>query len=605
MFLKGITITYAMPICSPSSPGFLFSGKITEPLNIEDGMVNVKFNSNCIAVICPIRENAIKTWRLNHITSFGQSGGILTFECCSTCSDPGTSRCSINIIQEKSSIVLNLMEKAIRSNPNTGEIHYERSILGDIYHCDHECGQPQRLLPAFSDPNIYRSASVSPQKEVAVPIDINNEFEVPALGTQSSGKSNDSGFPDTPLPNHDVSSNTSSSPSPTDSAVKVSHVAKPRSSTVSIPSSITQSPAHVRSFSETAAQLKDDDVAHERRMTIDTEPAYSSKFGKLKYTDVLTSQSSPRRARFEDPVQYVTVQHDSPSRDSKSSRLERVDENDGIYDTPFEPGFWEAPEGGPFSPPGPSVSQRSSRSDSSTGQPITVRLTPSHVTPFSSGSDVRGDRVEEPNVPSRQRRANRPQAKETVKLFGGSEGNQQQGRGRSRLHSTGDVLDCMPDFRKNPRGSVDNLHQVGNGFIGRSDLLSKLHEQEEILSKFLARSRNEKNDEYGSAGKSDTLNKPYRIFEETDHEVDLDNYNRFASPTHPRSGRSSSSSDRGGMDRVLTKVASDTVRGYAYKIQIPLSDTVYDVPRRAAPAPNLANLRVDAPPKPQRYVAST
>ena len=588
-----------MPMSS-APPGFLFSGKITEPLNIEDGMVNVKFNSNCIAVICPIKENAIKTWRLNHITSFGQSGGILTFETCSTCSDPGTSRCSINIIQEKSSVILNLMEKTIRSNPNTGEIHYERSILGDIYHCDHDCGQPQRLLPAYSDPNIYRSSTGSPQKEVAVPIDI-HEFEVP-YSTVSSGKSSDSGFPTTPLPHRDVMSN--GTPSPTDS--KVNQVIRPHGR-VSLQSITAQSPVHARSYSETAAQVQDDDNVFGRRMTIDTEPPYSNKFGKLKYTDVQTSQSSPKRTRFEDPIQYATVQHDSPSRESKS-KLEPVDENDGIYDTPFEPGFWETVENGPFSPPGPSVSQRSSRSDSSTGQPITVRLTPAHATPSSPGSDARGVRFEDPEVPSRHRRGNRPQVKEIVKLFGGnSGGNTAAPKGRSRLHSTGDVLDCTPEFRRNPRGSVDNLHQVGIGSNGvaKSDLLSKLHEQEELLTKFLARSRNERNEEYGSTGgKTDTLNKPYRIFEEADQEADFENY-RYTSPTHPRSGRSSSASDRSAMDRVLTKVASDTVRGYAYKIQIPLSDTVYDVPRRAAPAPNLANLRVDAPPKPQRYIAST
>lgn len=557
-------------------------------------MVNIKFNSNCIAVICPIKENAIKTWRLNHITSFGQSGGILTFESCSTCSDPCTSRCSINIIQEKSSVILNLMEKTIRSNPNTGEIHYERSILGDIYHCDHDCGQPQRLLPAYSDPNIFRSSTVSPQKEVAVPIDI-HEFEVP-FSTVSSGKSSDSGFPNT----HDITSN--GTPSPTDA--KANHVTKPHGR-VSVQSVTTQSPVHVRaqSYSETATYIPDDDSAFGRRMTIDTEPPYSSKYDKLKYTDVMTSHSSPKRTRFEDPVQYATVQHDSPSKESKS-KLEPVDENDGIYDTPFEPGFWETADSGPFSPPGPSVSQRSSRSDSSTGQPITVRLAPAHITPSSPGSDARGVRFEDPEVPSRQHRGNRPQVKEIVKLFGGANGGTPAG-GRSRLHSTGDVLDCAPEFRRNPRGSVDNLHQVGigsNGYVAKNDLLSKLHEQEELLTKFLARSRNERNDEYG--GKADTLNKPYRIFEETDHDSDLENY-RYTSPTHPRSGRSSSASDRSAIDRVLTKVASDTVRGYAYKIQIPLSDTIYDVPRRAAPAPNLDNLRVDAPPKPQRYIAST
>lgn len=604
-------------------------------------MVNVKFNCNCIAIICPIRENALKTWRLNHITSFGQCGGILTFECCSTCSDPGTSRCSINIIQEKSSTVLNLMEKAIRSNPNTGEIHYERSILGDIYHCDHECGQPQRLIPAYSDPNIYRSSSTSPQKELAVPIDI-HEFEVP-FSTHSSGKSSDSGYPMTPY--HAIHSNT---PSPT--PLKSPHMA--RHTRVSNPSPSV--PMHIRSFSESAHNSAEEETMLERRMRLDTEPVLGSRFG---YTDVKPRSSSPRKANPEDPIQYSTVQHDSPSRVGHK-HLERVDENEGIYDTPFEPGFWGGvvgSDGNPLSPPdATNSSQRSSRSDSSTGLPVTVRVTPSLLHqgagPGGSGGEV-WERTEDPrsckvglhSCPQNYQvdpqnyqvdpqmvvsgrlsagRSHRPPVREVVKLFGGGGaggGTQQSGvqqptapKPRSRLHSTGDVLDCSQGFghrnkqlhypttttntggpgggRSNFRGSVDNL-------ANQSDLLSKLNEQEELLAKFLAQSRNQRNDEYGDArpgAGEDELNKPYRVFtqEETDG---------YGSQ---RSGRSSSASDR-GIDRVLTKVHSDTVRGYAYKIQIPLSDAVYDVPRRTAPAPNLSNLRSDAPPKPQRYVASS
>ena len=118
-------------------------------------MLNVKFNCNCIALLCPLKEVPLKTWRLDRITSFGQSGGILTFESCATCSDPDAARCSINVVQEKPSTMLNIMERAIRNNPNTGEIHYERSILGDIYHCDHDCSQPRFLVPAHSSLFIY------------------------------------------------------------------------------------------------------------------------------------------------------------------------------------------------------------------------------------------------------------------------------------------------------------------------------------------------------------------------------------------------------------------------------------------------------------------
>lgn len=547
--------------------GFLFSGKITEPLNIEDGMVNVKFNSNCIAVICPIRENAIKTWRLNHITSFGQCGGILTFECCSTCSDPGTSRCSVNIIQEKSTTVLNLMEKAIRSNPNTSEIHYERSILGDIYHCDHDCCQSKRLLHGFSDPNIYRSTSASPQKLCVVPIDI-HEFEV-RNSTLSSGKSNDSGFPDTPLPHRDLNSQT---PSP-----------KPRHAKISIPGPHMHVPVHGRSFSETASMPEEDSPL--RRSA---DPS-ASGFRRLNYSDV-RAQSSPKQSIVDDSVHYATVQLTSPARDHK--KLDPVDENEGIYDTPFEPTYWEVADGA-FSPLGASNSQRSSRSDSSTGLPITIKVTSSPqpaYTPSSYDKDRSEDYGDLPPVP-RHRTKGHQQVREIVKLFDPNENSQK--KGRSRLHSSGDVLE--PDFGRRQRsrmrgpGSLSDLTQTG--ITARNDLLSKLHEQDELLSKCLARSRNERNDELGDMRENELI-RPYRSF--THDELDC------ASP----SGRSSASSDRGA-DRVLTKVASDTVRGYAYKIQIPLSDTVYDVPRRAAPAPDLSNLRSDAPPKPRRHTTTT
>ena len=281
-----------------------------------------------------------------------------------------------------------------------------------------------------------------------------------------------------------------------------------------------------------------------------------------------------------------------------------MNENEGIYDTPFEPTYWEVTDNDAYSPPpaGVSGSQRSSRSESSTGTPYTVRVTSARSISnlYTPGSDTK-DRDEDlrelschfPGVPNRNKRGPRPQAKEVVKIINSVPPQQSSSR-RSRLHSTGDVLDCMPEFKRSPRrnfrGSVDNLSQAGRTH-GSNDMLSKLREQDELLTKFLARSRNERNDELGDTRHD--LNRPYRSFEPD-----------CMSPTNTRSGRSSAASDR-GVDRVLTKVASDTVRGYAYKIQIPLSDTVYDVPRRSAPAPNLANMRSDAPPKPQRYITST
>ena len=54
---------------------------------------------------------------------------------------------------------------------------------------------------------------------------------------------------------------------------------------------------------------------------------------------------------------------------------------------------------------------------------------------------------------------------------------------------------------------------------------------------------------------------------------------------------------------MLSKVACDNVRGYAYKIMIPVAgDVVYDVPRRQAPVADLTSVKANpgAPPKPMR-----
>ena len=585
--------------------GLLFSGKITEPLNIEDGMVNVKFNTNCIAVICPIKENAMKTWRLNHITSFGQCGGMLTFECCSTCSDPGTSRCTINLVQEKPTIILNLMEKAIRSNPNTSQIHYERSILGDIYHCVHECGQPQRLIPAYSDPNLFRSTSTSPQKEVTVPIDIHEMFEVNNnSSTLSSGKSSDSGFPETPFTQQDAVSINSNTPSPTDVGNKTP--TKQHSARINIlPLPPVPTAVHGRSMSELARPPDELYTSNIRRKSESSEFCSINRLSKTNYTDVKTT-SSPRRSRIEDQVQYSTIQlashGDSPSRDRRSGpRLQPVDENDGIYDIPnCEPSYCEV--GDVFSPPITPINgyrRNSGQNEVPRKQSISSTYLP--------GTDLRDredDYEELPPVP-KHRRA-RPPAKEMVQIFS----NVGHRTGRLRLHSTGDVLDCGPDLRKSPmsrfRGSVDNLSEAGrkNGLNSHNDqLLIGLQKENENLSRVLARSRNERNDELSDI-KEDELPKCYRCFNPDDLDCELDSDNHlYASPTNMRSGRSSAASDK-SVERVLTKVASDTVRGYAYKIQIPLSNSEYDVPRRAAPAPDLSNIRSDAPPKPRRYNTS-
>ena len=132
-------------------------------------------------------------------------------------------------------------------------------------------------------------------------------------------------------------------------------------------------------------------------------------------------------------------------------------------------------------------------------------------------------------------------------------------------------------------GSMDNLDQVSRNrsysvanqlASGNAEFLNKLHEEDEMLTRVLAASRRERNEEV------------------------IDENQVYLSPTPRRVSLSPISSQN--VDKFLTKKASDTVKGYAYKIQIPFSNTEYDVPRRAAPTPDLSNLRSDAPPKPRR-----
>ncbi len=491
------------------------------------------------------------------------------------------------------------MEKAIRSNPNTSQIHYERSILGDIYHCDHECGQPQRLLPAFSDPNIFRSASASPHKDVVVPVDI-HEFEIP-FSTLSSGKSNDSGLPSTPPLQSDISSYRSSISSP--SELKGGEMSRSGSNRNSMNGLVAK-----RSLSETMPSL-DDNNYHGRRQRSETDPLALNRFSRINFTDNTTGSTPLGKARVEDPVQYTSIQLrsrsiDSPSRDKRLSlKLQRVDENDGIYDTPnCEPPDSEISNSNssPFLPPsirndyGPTGSRRS-----------IAQSTTSIYTPGSDLKERDEDFEELPPVPDRDYSKRTPSHSPVKNMV-----KKETGRGRSRMHSVGDVLECsnhLSGISSKVRGSVDNLARTGKSincdisFDSRGDLLSKLHEQDELLSKILARSRNERNEELIGNGE-EGLGRTFKYTGEDDTDID----HLYASPTsstYIRSGRSSSSSDR-GVERVLTKVASDTARGYAYKIQIPLSNREYDVPRRAAPAPDLSNLRSDGPPKPLRYITS-
>ena len=657
-----------------------------EPRNLDDGMVNIKFNSNCIALLCPLKEVPLKTWRLDHITSFGQCGGILTFECCPTCSDPGAARCSINIVQEKPAHILNIMERAIRSNPNTSEIHYERSILGDIYHCSHDCCQP-RLLPAYSEPNIF--GSISPIKGMVsvVPVDHHSDFPQPSSGVEST----DSGFPGTPQAEESLSIS-SNIPSPTGSS-KSGHSFKQRASPS--PKHSIYAPYKGRSMSDSKPSGQTGDYAaglmFQRRQSDELPPQPSPTHletdhrkmsdGQIQHHARLTyatisHDSTPRLVRKEElkstysnppassSVHYSAIHTDEARPQSRERRpaynhLQPVDEYDSIYDVPNC-----EPESNPFSPPiTPSHRPRrdsklssggvSSQNDSPTH--TTASATPVHnrtavrsnagrspktsvvstmssVSCYLPGSDV-NDRSEDfeelPPIP--QHRGRRARYSSPTKQVPVQPATQRNGfsndpflpQRRNRLKSSSEVLDT-PTVRHSyniqaarMRGSMDNLDQLGrnhnNGATastycndrqlrGSTDLLERLQQEEEQLKLVLRDSTREREEELAEVPEPRLeFGRPFRFgiddleYDEPDPDVVMETssnlleYRAHVYSTPPNG------------ERVLTKVASDTMRGYAYKIAIPLSNTQYDVPRRTAPTPDLANMRHDAPPKPMRY----
>ena len=619
-----------------TTSGNTFSGRVTEPNNIEEGALNVKFNSNCIALLCPIKEVPLKTWRLDCVTSFGQCGGIFMFESCATCSDSGAAKCSINIIQEKPSTILNILERAIRNNPNTGEVHLERSILGDVYHCDHDCSRPRFLVPAYSDPNLFRSASVSPQKGLVVPVHIHDHLETVPSSTLDSS---DSGLPGTPQ-HPDTLSVSSSIPSPTGS----------NKSTPSLKTKEKTSPHRLRShsnqmkenrnisdtrpppiFGEGRVRRQSEPQQFHQRVSDETqnmsENLAQHHHPRLMYA-MINHETTPKLVRKDNPtspVPYATVQTSNrffsdttPPVKERYNRLQPLDEpdydNQVIYDepncepcdTPFSPSSWSAHE-----------SRKNSASSgvgaNSCKSPIHSCASQSNYRPGSDVEEREEDFVEiPPQIPKHRRR---PPVKELVKLNDGVLVEKPRPL-RTRLHSTSELLDS-PQPKNNfhtphkIRGSMDDLARrrsksVATGserqLKGSTDLLARLHEEDEMLNKVLNASKKQRNEELLEArDRVGELNRPFKFsmdeleYDEPDPDAvfetcsNLAEYQRhvYSSPSH--------------IDKVLTKVTSDSVRGYAYKIAIPLANTQYDVPRTKAPVPDLSKVRHDAPPKPVRH----
>lgn len=346
------------------------------------------------------------------------------------------------------------------------------------------------------------------------------------------------------------------------------------------------------------------------------------------------------------PVTYATVhtKFDAPPQlpRDKYDRLQRVDEmyesDHAIYDEPN----CEPVNGSPFSPPmtpahrsrKKSTSSASSGTQSQSDRESSVFRSPARTSATSASVITNGyhhgrdaaDRAEDfedlpPAVPTRHRRQ-RP-VKELVTLKTVPVDSQPY---RRRLQSSSEVLDSgAPRYSHLPqlkrcRGSMDDLDKVGRDrshtsmvdswehhrdrkLKGSTDLLARLQEEEDKLSKVLVASRKERNEELTEAkDRVSELRRPFRYPGDNDYdEPDTDTL--LETSSNLLDYRSHLYSAPGNVDKVLTKVASDNVRGYAYKVAIPVANTQYDVPRRTAPAPDLSKVRDDAPPKPRRFAS--
>ena len=659
---------------------------ITEPANIAEGPVNIKFTSNCISVMCPIKETSIKTWLLHKVTTFGQCGGIFTFEVCLQCSDASTtvSRCSINLLQEKPIIILNVLERAIRNNPNTNEIHYERSILGDIYHCDHDCTQPGRLMPAYSDPNIFSSGgSFSPPR---TPLEATIE-----VYTTEQRESTDSGLPGTPQP-EELSIASTGIPSPTSS----------------FRSNVFRSPHHQPHYVRSPTDDEPERSLGFRRRQSDETPSRLSKEVPLSpsYITVRSFDHSPSKMRSPNNgrIQYAIIEHGTPmklvrpaeytqenhqtaptvpfkpavntvetdtfpvdtteqvpkEKRNNYNKLKTLQEStelvdDVIYDVPnceflTDPLF-------PASAPATSYMHAAARSPThqtlSPSSPNQVKVSPSpspdsrspthtaHRAPYDPAVDCkdirspshtaaaslfdpaadRKDRAEDYEdawvspIMGRKRRTGHPHVAHPKNA-----GTNRGVGSRRRFQSSSDVLDIPTTTNhirrvRSPQQNTVTRPQsatLSDRHLEKAsnDFLQRLNEEEEKLSKVLAASRMERNEELAgdleARDKLRELNRPYMFnIDDLDHDyADPDKILETCSNlVDYQSPRLASSYPGGGMLPV-TKEPTNNIKGYAYKVTIPFTDTQYDVPRRTAAAPDLATMSHDAPPKPKRHTST-
>jgi hypothetical protein len=545
--------------------GAFFSASIVEPHSLDDGLINVQFTSNYIALLCPVKEISIKRWRLEHITSFGQCGGILTFECCTRCTDPNFNRCSLNIKQEKPATILSLMEKTIRENPSTNEIHYERSILGDIYHCSHLCTSSPRIMPAFSDPNLTLitsgSANNSPYTSRRKPQELHVLVPSPELhrhddaeeANSNTLESNDSGLPGTPQMDEESLYDINSPQyfgKPT-TPVKKSAISSPHRSRsnsdryTSIPTRDSVTPGRDTDESSSESDYLSNPLMHHTS---------GNKNGSLPMNTKQRNPASQTRSMTPLSLQYNKLEsvpeppqpperRESKFRPSSNSPPNTLNKTIPTHSI-GSPKKYHIPVGVP--PPPPKLVSKSK------SEPKGSKIE------FLNFTD--DDNFSYPEVPSRQRRGTEHIPRELPS---------QSYRERAQSHS--DWIDSRPTrFRGFSKSTSDDLD--------KDDPLSD-HPMDEI----------------------NTINPFFRLDDLEYDDNEGENANEVMSNLADYQRHKNGYCEPGVIDKVLSKVACDNVRGYAYKISIPVAgNVVYDVPRRAAPLADPKHINPNAPKKPLR-----
>jgi hypothetical protein len=187
---------------------------------------------------------------------------------------------------------------------------------------------------------------------------------------------------------------------------------------------------------------------------------------------------------------------------------------------------------------------------------------------------------------------------------------------RRRLQSSSDALDVSSATKQH--SSDDNVvtyrmrpqSTTLNGYDrqlekANKDFLKRLNEEEEKLSKVLAASRKEKNEELGEEARDrvSDLNRPY-MFNIDDLDHDYSDPDTILETCSNLVDYHTSRPQHSPFPWLTTKEPTNNIKGYAYKVTIPFTNTQYDVPRRAAAAPDLTTMSGDAPPKPKRHTSS-